>query len=189
MSISTVSRVVLLALIAAAFSAVAGAPSEASPRKESFSAVAVPTGGMGPRAATPIRFIVNRYANSEEVALLGEALAKGNNALLKRLDDMKMGRISPTGAIGVEINAAIEQRTARGREILLLAERPLAWYELRNASRSQQYRLMAAILELDEDDKGEGTLVLAGRAELEDGRIEIERFGALPIRLLNVRKE
>ena len=93
------------------------------------------------------------------------------------------------GRAGHWINAAIEQRPPRGREILLLAERPLAWYELRNASRSQQYRLMAAILELDEEDKGEGTLVMAGRAELEDGRIEIERFGALPIRLLNVRKE
>ena len=189
MSKSTVSRVAILVLFATAIATATGAASEASPRKESFSAVVVPTGGLGPRAATPIRFIINRYANSEEVALLGEALASSNKALLGRLDDMKMGRISPAGAVGVDINAAIEQRTPRAREILILAERPLGWYELRAGSRSQQYRLMAAIFSVDNEGKGEGTFVLAGRAEFKDGRIEIERFGALPIRLLNVRKE
>jgi len=67
---------------------------------------------------------------------------------------------------------------------------PVPYWEALNRPRTYDYPLSILVLNLDEDNKGEGTIAIGVRLKFdnENNSLEIENFSSQPVRLTNVRK-
>lgn len=127
----------------------------------------------------------------EYLNLLKESKQRGpNSELRRRLEAVEgLGRISPTGSIGVDLAVVRERDTDQGKLITLVTARNLTFRELRNAGRSTDYPFSFVQLLVDEEGKGQGTVIIAARASFnEEGQLEIESYGLQPFQLVNVRR-
>ena len=68
----------------------------------------------------------------------------------------------------------------------MFGDRPIGFYEARNAPRSKNYQF--GMLVLDVNDKGEGLLYGACKVKFtHDDQLEVEHFGQKPARLAAVK--
>lgn len=140
----------------------------------------------------PVEMDIRRWSTQAERAALVETLFKeGSDELLDKLRDMpSVGRIYTPGSIGYDLRFALQRALPEGgREIILATDRPMSFWELRNAPRSTQYPFTWVQFRMSRDGTGEGKIAVAARitGEEADRLIEVEDFAIQPVRLQNIR--
>ena len=120
---------------------------------------------------------------------------KGQNNLLKAIDDNDLGRFSVGANVGTRINVVRERVEGGQRRIFIVFERWTQFAELRYGYRSVDYPFGVIELMINErTGRGEGTYIAAARIRWDDDgdnnlpQVEIENFATYPARLLNVRR-
>ncbi|MBI3483830.1 MAG: hypothetical protein HY012_01580 [Acidobacteria bacterium] len=184
-------------LIGAAFLVAAQSGEKAKPEKpkklrETYSMTAFPQRGALGAQTVLLTVVVDAYSTDAEVLDLVETLkAKdGADQMLKKLNKMNKGRISPVSRLGTNLAVVRTHATENGRVIRMLTDRPISFFEAYNSTRSRDYPFSIIELRLDKDGKGEGTLLVATKIKFnKENMLEIENYGRDPIRLVNVRRE
>lgn len=147
--------------------------------------------GMSGRAAgrtLPFSLIINRYTSPGEVTELNEARLRGEEELLSALSKMTAGRIQIGNNVGVPANAIIAVSWEGGAKLTVIYQRNINFFELRYGRRSADYKFGYAELLLDQNGKGQGTLIPAARVKLQDGsQWVVEDFGEFPARLMGLK--
>lgn len=151
----------------------------AQQKREDFQATAYGTSTQLGRTFS-VNITIESYSTPEDQQKLLEAFAKGGNeGLVEALDKMPIrGRISMPGFLGYEIRYARVWPAPGGRRIRVVTDRPLAIGEVRRSTRSRDYSVSAAELELNDDlSKSTGTLIPACQLKLnKQNEIELEAF-------------
>ena len=158
---------------------------------ETFSAGAI---DMNRGRAGQIQINVDRWSTqAERSQLVGALLEKGPDALLKAVQNMRsVGRIRTPDSIGYELRYAQQRPGAEGgRDIVLVTDRPISFWEAVNRPRSVDYPFTLIQIHMDRDGKGEGKLAIATKitADPDTKMIEIEDFQHQPVNLVDVKSE
>jgi len=92
-------------------------------------------------------------------------------------------------SLGWDIYYARETSQPDGsRRIVLASDRPVSFWEARNAGRSTDYEFSLAEIRIGADGKGEGKAIPAAKLSLDkDKTLEIENFQREPVRLNEIR--
>lgn len=163
----------------------------ASSRTERFSATLTILIGAGSGTVRPITIYISDYSTDAEAHMLAGAFADGGSkALFKVLTRMKpKGRVAPTGSVGYQIRFIRSVQTPNGRKIMMLTDRPIGFLEAYYGTRSRDYQYGLVELNVNDEGKGEGSLIWAAKVKAIRGdTIEVENFSIEPARLTNVRK-
>ena len=181
-----------LFLCCAAAPAFAGSKAkEPKMRTERFSATLTVLSGPGAGTVRQITIYINDYSSDAEAAQLAGAFADGgSDPLFKVLTKLKTkGRVAPTGSTGYQVRFIRSIQTPNGRQITMLTDRPIGFLERYQGTRSSDYKYGLVELNINDDGKGEGSLVYAAKVKAFSGSsIEVENFGIEPARLTKVRK-
>jgi len=180
------SFIIIMCLVVTLGSCASGGDSTTGER---FSGRVASLGGGPIRGQTALMELhVWRYGSDELVQDLAATLAEeGEKALHKAVFD-----IEPMGWIRFGNNTRYHLRvirsidTAEGRIIRALTDRPLAFAEMKEGTRSRRYAYGIIELQLDENDQGSGSLIAAARISFSNNRIEFESFGTQPVKVLSV---
>ncbi|MEK6302679.1 MAG: hypothetical protein AABO41_18360 [Acidobacteriota bacterium] len=160
-------------------------------RIERFSATLSIVSGPGAGTVRPITIYISDYSTEAEAKMLAGAFADGGSKMLfKVLTKMKSkGRIAPTGSVGYQIRFIRSTDTPNGRKVVMLTDRPIGFLEAYYGTRSKDYQYGLVELNLNDNGKGEGSLIYAAKVKAIRGdTIEVENFGIEPARVLNIRK-
>lgn len=148
--------------------------------------------GVQTRGRTSMMDItVTEWTTSEERQMLVDYMMKeGTQTLREKLQGLSVkGRINPSGQMGVNWRYAYQFPKSGGRTIILATDRPVNVGEaIDQGVVGKSHNITMAVLELDEEGKGAGTLVLG--AELSfgaDGKLEVTQVGQNAVHLGNVR--
>lgn len=176
-------------------------PKESQPKKEKFGALAFLPSGAGPAmvgagARANVDLYVHSYTSDEQAKSLAALLVQqGPDALLKALEKAKsIGKITLTGRVGFyDLKLIRSHRTADGRRIYAVGDRPVGFLEayVNNRSRDYPFGILQIDLKRKENGKeeGEGALIYSAKIKVLDGnQIDVESYGIAPIRLMGVRK-
>jgi hypothetical protein len=157
------------------------------------SATAMGQAGAAAGKSFGVDFYVTALTPDGEIQEAAALLkSKGQDALVKSLEKAKeVGRIAPTGFVGASFQIArIRESKDGSRQIILVANRPLNFYELRAGTRTTDYPFTIVVLKLDKDGKGTGTLAPLVKLKFnKKNELEVEHYGQKPFRLVNVRKQ
>ena len=176
-------------LLSTGLSGARGEPQEN--RTERYSALAVSVESPNESGSIPITIIIDRFTTDAEMKSYAETFRTGGvGKLRRRLENVKVGRVAPSGRVGIDVAIAREVDTAAGRTIRLVTARHMSFLELRRGERSTDYPFSWVELTLDKEGRGQGTAFLAFKPKFtKDDTLEIESLGNQPLRLLNVRRE
>jgi hypothetical protein len=188
---------ILSLLVAACFAAPQAAVSQTGDAKPAFpvqySATAFGQSGSTAGKSFGMNiYITGVTADGDRDELIGTLKAKGQDALVSRLEDTKdLGRVAPTGSVGTGMRfVRIKTKPDGSQHIVLATNRPISMGELYNATRSTQYPIGIVTLDVDKDGKGTGTFAPACKVKFnKTGDLVIENYGQKPFRLANVRRE
>jgi len=180
----------LLYLFVALIPLTATGQSESSKKPEHFSATAFGQQGMFAGKTVTLNINVADYSSDQEVQELAATLqSKGSDALLKAIQKMKgNANAAVTGYTGWRVAVVRQRPTENGRTIVMFGDRPISFYEARNAPRSKSYEF--GLLILNVNDKGEGDGLLYGACQVKfnkDNQLEVEHYGMAPARLAAVK--
>jgi len=134
---------------------------------------------------------VSEWTSAEERQMLIEFLQEeGSLNLDKKLQSLSVkGRINRTGQLGVNWRYAYQFPKDGGRTIVLATDRPVNVSEASfQGVVGKAYNITLAIIELDEEGNGAGTLMIG--AELAfgaDGKLEVNHVGQNSVHLGGVR--
>lgn len=147
--------------------------------------------GSGRSQTSYLNVTLERYSTDEERGRWREAfLAGGQNALIAlwQKEDVEIGKFSFTGTMAYPVRAALSVPLEDGgRKIYVATDRPIAGIEYLGGSRTEDYPMGWIEFLIPAKGKGgEGRLVGAAEAVIEDGRLSIKSFGTEPIRLISV---
>lgn len=183
----------LLGLLALPLGSSLDAKEEALLRLRAF------TVSMQAGQAGMLNITIERWSTPEEIANLKAILVeKDEDALLKALEKIKprCGFVSTNMSLGWDLYAAVERPLpdgAPGKKIIIVSNRPMSFWELRNDTRSTDYQFMVAEIRLDKPAKdgslkGEGKLAEAMKITFNQKTktIELENYGQEPLRLTDV---
>ena len=158
---------------------------------EDFSAGAIDLNGM--RATTgQVDINVDRWSTpAERQKLLAALKESSSEGLLKALQSTKeVGRIHTPDSIGYTLRYASQHPGKDGgRDIVLVTDRPISFWEAVNRPRSVDYPFTLIQMHINKDGKGEGKLAIATRitSDPDTKEIEIEDYANQPIRLVDVQ--
>ncbi len=150
----------------------------------------VGVGGRFGGRSRPFRLIIDRYTTQDEVERLNRAMESGGqDELLRELSRMRAGRIQVGNNVGVPANVVIAMPEGEGgTKLIVLFERNLNFFEVRQGTRSQDYRFGYAELHLGRRGGNGGTFIGAAKVRLRDGNTwEVEDFGVFPARLMGLQ--
>lgn len=164
-----------------------GAEDAAEPQgPEQFAGVLANTGNGG---TIPIVVHIDSYSPAGDVRALALLLKdKGQSAVEAALFRMKgRGWIRIGSSLGYEVPIIRSLATPTGRRIVVIADRPIQFWEQWRGTRSLQYPFGMVVLDLDHSGHGEGRLIAAMRAKFDgEGKVELESFGTEPFRIIGV---
>jgi hypothetical protein len=146
---------------------------------------------IGTGATATVDITINRWStDAERDRLMGIFKEKGPDALLDALRD-----VPPVGTIRTPDSLAYDLRFARelpgedgGRQIILVTDRPIGFWEAANRPRTFDYPFTVIELRLDKDNRGSGKLSIATKLTLRNNVLVLENFASQPVMLNNVRK-
>lgn len=139
-----------------------------------------------------IEIRIDRWSSPKEGELLLTTLKEhGERALLDVLQDRpNVGSIMSQGSLAYPLKYAMQEPWGDGgRQITLLTDRYIAFWEVAGGSRTRDYPFSVIKLNLKHDGTGEGTMSLATKISMEAGILVFEEFATRPIRLMAVTKE
>ena len=117
---------------------------------------------------------------------------KGQDGLVSALEKSKdLGRVSPTGSVGTTMRVIlINPRPDGGQHIVLATNRPIAFGELYNGTRSRDYPIGILVLNVDGNGKGSGTFAPLCKVKFNKKKeLVVEHYGQKPFRVVNVTRQ
>ena len=161
-----------------------------------FNAVAVNMSNVGPRTQQRLEIAINRTSTDEERAKLMEALIsqtrRGDRELADTLFSKEtVGTIREVQSLSYDLRyARVNPMEGGGFQVIAATDRPIQFAESWRSSRTLDYNVSLIILEIGENGRGEGQLMLGAefRWNEETSTVEITNFASEPIRLTNVRQ-
>jgi hypothetical protein len=120
---------------------------------------------------------------------IGVLREKGPNGLVSAMEKTEdVGRLAPTGFVGSGFRFARYRPTADGGlHIVMVTNRPMAFGEVYNSTRSTDYQFGIVVLDVDKNGKGTGQLAPVCKIKFnKKNELEIEHYGQKPFRLTNV---
>ncbi len=158
--------------------------------EQHYSAVAVATTGISGGRSTTLDILIKGQTSDQEVARLVDLLQqKGQDALVDALSDKNLGTIGAAGTVGVHLVVVRIHPTETGKTVRLITIRDMPFFERFFGGRSTNYPFAMAELKVDEQGKGEGTMVVGTKFKVNDaGVLIIETYNEQTLRLLNVRR-
>jgi hypothetical protein len=117
---------------------------------------------------------------------------KGQDGLVSALEKSKdLGRIAPTGSVGTTMRVVlINPRPDGGQHIVLATNRPIAFGELYNGTRSRDYPIGILVLNVDGNGKGSGTFAPLCKVKFNKKKeLVVEHYGQKPFRVVNVTRQ
>lgn len=117
---------------------------------------------------------------------------KGQDGLVSALEKSKdVGRIAPTGSVGTTMRVVlINPRPDGGQHIVLATNRPIAFGELYNGTRSRDYPIGILVLNVDGNGKGGGTFAPLCKVKFNKKKeLVVEHYGQKPFRVVNVTRQ
>ncbi len=126
-----------------------------------------------------VNIYIEGYSTPQDYQLLLDAFRKGGNeAVVNALEQMPTkGRIQTPQRLGYELKFIQQWATPSGRSIRIITNRNMAFTEVMRGTLSEEYRLSAVELELNNDDpaRSTGTLIPVCRLKLDiEGVLETE---------------
>jgi hypothetical protein len=144
---------------------------------------------LGVRFNQPFVLSVDRYAGAAEVQrLTGTLAAKGQYSLRDELwRQPSAGYLSVGGRLGYPVAAVLSQETPTGHTLHVVLNRPLSGREVQYFARSSKYPFTVLEINVDNNGRGEGSLLAAARMQMHGDTLEFVSLGIQPVRLLAVR--
>lgn len=181
-----------LALVAAlAVGPAAAAQAQTRGVGERFSAVAV---DLDRGTQTRLEIVIQRWSSAaEQRRLMNVLMTQGAGKLLDVLTGTpKVGYIQTPGSLAWDLHFAA--RTARpdgGERVIVATDRPLAFSEVWNQSRTIDYPFTVIELRVDDSGDGDGTLSFATRVipDPANNIVTLENYDTQRIRLTQVKRE
>lgn len=142
-----------------------------------------------------IDIVIERWSTPEETSKLKAVLVEsGSDKLLSALQKVKprCGYARTSTSLGWDIYFAREVPLPDGgRKITLASDRPVSFWEARNAGQSMDYDFSLAEIRLPAKGKGEGKAIKAAMVSYnkEKNTLEIGNYQREPIRLNEVTVE
>lgn len=170
--------------------ALPGLSQEEEKEKLTYTATVVGT-GAGAGGSHPITIYINDYTSDEQVQDYLDMIAEKNQGLLRStLEKVSgLGRIVMTGFIGNELAVVRQFDTPQGKLYNLITARNMGFVELYASGRTLDYPFSFLQLLVDEEGKGQGTVIVAARFSFDkDGKLEIESYGRQPFQLWNLKR-
>jgi hypothetical protein len=177
-----------------ALALVAGLYGAAVIAEERFTAQAVNMSNVGRGgAAGTVDILINRLSTEAERQRFMTALTEGgNDGLLKAFQKApSIGKIGPTGNVGLDIRYAQEiPGDEGGREIIIATDRRMSFLEVSNRPRTVDYPFTVVQLHLDRSGNGEGKASILTKIEIDKKKnaIVLENFASQPVDLMAVRR-
>ena len=125
--------------------------------------------------ANIVEIKINRWSDDGQRAALVDALRKGGEtaALTALQKTHPVGIVRTPDSVGWDLHYAHEVPTDDGgRHIIIATDRPIAFWEAANNTRSSHYPFTLIELHLDKNGKGEGRMTIAAKATLNGDRVE-----------------
>ncbi len=160
-----------------------------------FNAIAQNLSNVGPRGQARLQINVTRWTTAEEGAAVMEALkagseSRGTRTLADALFEQEIvGTFRESRSMSENLRYSRRTKTEGGQRIILATDRPLAFAEVWRSARTTDYNVTLIILEVDEDGRGEGQIMVGADLSWDDAnnQVSITNFASEPIRLTNVR--
>ena len=160
------------------------------PAKEVYTGTAVSVGGQFGGASRPFTLEITGYTPDENVQQNFQVLrTQGQDDFMKAIKNAKLGFFAFEGQVGRDLNFILETQTENGRKITILFERWLQMFEVRFGTRSQDYPLAYIELFINDNGKGEGSLIGLAKVSFDKknpNNLDIENFGTYPAKLMGV---
>jgi hypothetical protein len=163
---------------------------EEKPKPESYTGVAMGTGGSVGGRSMSFDFRVTKWTTDEEVKEYMELLKEsGQDALRRKLEKEDRGQLSPVGRVGNTIAAARKRQVGAETIITIVTARIMPFVELYRGGRSTVYQFGFLQVKLNEKSEGMGNIMAACklRFDKKKGQYEIESYGNQYIKAVNVR--
>ena len=170
-------RLVVVALTLAALGS--AAPAEELPPPVTLTATVVRVGGRtGGTGEMQVQIRIDSWIGKDEALGFYRTLESGGQAaLLASLRTRVAGALDFGAGVGPKLRWARCRQLDRGRQVVLAFDRPIDVYETITAQDSVNFPLSIAVLELDEDFRGEGTLFVRASIHLTaDGGVEVLNY-------------
>lgn len=165
-------------------------PNELLPEKQEFTGTVVGTGGGLGGVSRSFTLTIERFNTNADARRAAEILrTQGQDGLQKAIGKNRLGYFALAGQVGLDLNFVRERRVNGRRRITVVFERWLNMYEVRYGTRSEDYPFSYIELFIDENGKGEGTLIPAAKISFnrkQANQVDIENFGIYPARLVGV---
>ena len=103
-----------------------------------------------------------------------------------------VGSIRTPDSVGYPLRYARRTTATENLEtVVIITDRELSFYELRNSTRTIDYPFTVIRMQLNSRGQGQGDILLATRISAEKATKDIafENFGVTPLKLQNVRRE
>lgn len=167
-------------------------PASTQEQPETFTALAVNMGNIGPTQPVVVDIAIRRWMSEEERGqLITTLIEKGSEAFLEALQKTKpVGTIRTPDSIGYDLRYAQESPDpAGGRRIVIITDRPISFWEARSQPRTIDYRFTTIELRMKPGGRGEGKLSIATKVTPVGKTIYLEDYATQPVTLQNVRSK
>ena len=158
--------------------------------KEVYTGTAVAIGGQFGGASRTFTLEITGYTAQDNLRRQLQVLrSQGQDAFLEAIQKTNLGSFAFDGQTGRDLNFVQETTTENGRKITILSERWLHMFELRYGTRSRDYPFSYIELYINDNGKGEGTLVGLAKVSLDkknSDTLGIENFGTYPAKLMGI---
>jgi hypothetical protein len=159
---------------------------------ERFSGNARVTGIRATGTTAQIEISVQRMTTEEERAellrILSEKGTRKMNGALRRQDET--GWIRTSQSLRWVLRYAREVATENGRQLILATDRPIGFREASRNARSLDYDTTLIILNLDEEGRGDGQMLVGAELKFDEASntLTVEGASNRPVELVNIRK-
>ena len=141
-----------------------------------------------------IQIQITRWStNAERDSLTNTLFEKGSKELLQVVSNLPtVGSIRTPDSVGYPLRYARRTTATENLEtVVIITDRELSFYEVRNSTRTVDYPFTVIRMQLNSRGQGQGDILLATRISAEKATKDIafENFGVTPLKLQNVRRE
>lgn len=149
-----------------------------------------PRADMGGSTAQ-IEIGIENFTPNSVMDDLGAILGDGNNqdGLLRKFEKMKRsGWVAFMNRPGVDVKVIREKKTPNGREITLLTDRPISFWEAVNSPVTQDYPYGMMKFIVNGKGEGSGTIYPIVRVKsIGPNDIKIEDYGVIPLQVPRIQ--
>ena len=131
--------------------------------------------------------------DAERDKLTNTLFEQGGKQLLDVVSKLPpAGSVRTPDSVGYPLRYARRTTASQNIEtVVIITNRALSFYELKNAPRSRDYPFTVIRFQLNSQGRGQGDVLLATKISGDSATKDIafENFGATPLKLQNVRRE